>query len=79
MIKFIYMSRIHSNQSFNYLLKAFINFSQTIGYVYENLQDYNATKKRRVLKVFEDMIADMESNEKLIITCFYRTILVQSA
>ena len=45
--------------------KAFIDFSQTIDDVYENLEDYNLTKKRRVLIVFDDMIADMESNKKL--------------
>ena len=33
--------------------------------VYQNLEDYNKTKKRRVLTVFDDMIEDMESNEKL--------------
>ena len=32
--------------------------------VYENLEDYNPTKKRRVLIVFDDMIADMESDKK---------------
>ena len=30
-----------------------------------NLQDYNPTKKRTVLIVFDDMITDMESNEQL--------------
>ena len=40
-------------------------YSQTIDDVYENLDDYNPRKKRRVLIVFDDMIADMESNEKL--------------
>ena len=29
------------------------------------LEDYNPTKKRRVLKVFDDMIADMESNKNI--------------
>ena len=29
------------------------------------LRDYNPTKKRKVLIVFDDMIADMEVNEKL--------------
>ena len=33
--------------------------------VYENLEDYNPKKKRRVLIVFDDMIADMKSNKKL--------------
>ena len=45
--------------------KAFIDYSETIDDVYENLEDYNPTKKRRVLIVFDDMIADMESNKKL--------------
>ena len=30
-----------------------------------DLEDYNPEKKRRVLIVFDDMIADMESNKKL--------------
>ena len=29
------------------------------------MEDYNPTKKRRVLIVFDDMIADIESNNKL--------------
>ena len=44
--------------------EAFIDYSQTIDDAYENLQDYNSTKKRRVLIVFDDTIA-MESNKKL--------------
>ena len=61
--------------------KAFIDYSQTIYGVYENLEDFNPTKKRRVLIVFDDMIADMEYNKKLgpivtkflthYFTCFY--------
>ena len=43
-------------------LKTFIDYSQTIDGVYENLEDYNSTKERRVLIVFHDMLADMESN-----------------
>ena len=44
---------------------AFIDYSQTIDDVYKNLKDYNQTKKRRVLIVFDDMIADMESKKIL--------------
>ena len=44
--------------------KAFIDYSQKIDHVYENLEDYNPMKKRRVLIVFDDMITDMESNKK---------------
>ena len=46
-------------------LKASIDYSQIIDDVYENLEDYHPAKKRRVLIVFEDIIADMVSNKKL--------------
>ena len=45
--------------------KAFLDYSQTIDDVYENLEDYNPTKKRRVLTLFDDMIADIESDRKM--------------
>ena len=47
--------------------KAFTDYSQTIDDVYEILEDYNSAKKTKVLIVFDDMIADMESNKKLIL------------
>ena len=43
--------------------KELIDYSQAI--VYENLEDYNPKTKRRVLIVFDDMVADMESNKTL--------------
>ena len=33
--------------------------------VYENLENYNPRKKRRVLMVFDDMIADMEFEKQI--------------
>ena len=36
-----------------------------IDYVYENVEKYNPTKKRRVILVFDYIIADMESNKIL--------------
>ena len=45
--------------------KAFIDYLQIIDYIYENLEDYNATKKRKVLIVVDDVIADMEANKML--------------
>ena len=45
--------------------KVFIDYSQTVDDVHENLEDYNPTKKRRVLIVSNDMIADIESNKNL--------------
>ena len=35
--------------------KAFMDYSQTIDDVYENLKDYNPTKKRRVLIMLDDI------------------------
>ena len=73
--------------------KEFTDYSQTIDYVYENLEDHNPTKKRKVLIVFDDIIVGMESNEKIkpyshgivfkrkkahYFACFYITILFKS-
>ena len=38
---------------------AFIEYSNTMGDVYENIDDYNPIRKRKKLIVFDDMIADM--------------------
>ena len=46
-------------------LKAFINYSQIMGNVYKNLQHYNPTKKSKILIVFDNIIANIETNEKL--------------
>ena len=74
--KFIYASEINSNQSINYLstkkrtidyigknAKTLIDYSQTINNVYENLEDYNAIKKRKMLIFFDDTIVGEESNK----------------
>ena len=34
--------------------------------VYRNIEDYNPAKKRKVLIIFNNMIADMINNKKLI-------------
>ena len=33
--------------------------------IYKNTEEYNPNKKRKILIVFDDMIADMLSNKKL--------------
>ena len=43
--------------------KAFVDYSQTIDDAYEHLEDHNPTKKRKLLIVFDDMIADMKANK----------------
>ena len=34
--------------------------------IYKNIEEYNPNKKRKILIVFDDMIAEMLSNKKLI-------------
>ena len=45
--------------------KAFIEYSDDMNDVYENIEEYNPNKKRRILIVFDDMITDTLSNKKL--------------
>ena len=45
--------------------KTFIEYSQTTDDVYESLEDYNPTRRRKVSIVFDDMIADIKANKKL--------------
>ena len=42
-----------------------MEYSNDMQDVYKNIEDYNPIKKRKVLIVFHDMIADMISNNKL--------------
>ena len=70
--------------------KAFIECSNTMHDVYENIDDYNLSRKRKVLIIFDDTIADIMTNKKISInkkriiyymqkikyfTCIYHTIL----
>ena len=55
--------------------------------IYKNIEEYNPNKKRKILVVFDNLIADMLSNKypvltelfirgrKLNISCFYYTTL----
>ena len=45
--------------------KAFIEYSNDIHDVYKNIDKYDIDKDRKILIVFDDMIADMINNEKL--------------
>ena len=45
--------------------KNFIEYSNYMDDNYENIKEYNPNKKREMLIVFDDMIADMLSNKKL--------------
>ena len=45
--------------------KAFIEYSNDMQDVYKNIEEYNTDKECEILKVFDDMIADMINNKKL--------------
>ena len=45
--------------------KSFIEYSKDIQDVYKDIEDYNSGKKRKIIIVFDDMIADMINNKKL--------------
>ena len=42
---------------------AFIECSNTMDDVYDNIDDYNPTRRRKILIMFDDMIADIMSNK----------------
>ena len=43
---------------------AFIEYSNTMDDVYKNIDDYNPSRKRKILIVFDDMIADIMTNKR---------------
>ena len=54
---------------------AFIEYSNDMNDVYTDINDHNKKRENRVLIVFDDMIADIESNKKfkeIIKELFYR-------
>ena len=73
------MQKIHIKKKYQYLInkrekvglnrfndpKAFMEYSNYMQDVYKNIEDYNPIKKRKVLIIFDDMIADMINNNKL--------------
>ena len=45
----------------------FVKYSDVTDDVYKNIEEYNPNNKRKILIIFDDMIADMLSNKNLII------------
>ena len=43
-----------------------MEYSDDMDDIYENINDYDLNKIRTMLIVFDDMIADMDSNKSLI-------------
>ena len=76
--KYEYLIKNRENVGIKHLndSKAFIECSNTMNDVYENIDDYNLNRKRKILIVFDDMIADIMTNKRfqsiikeLFITC----------
>ena len=63
--KYEYLIRNRENTGIKHLndSKAFIECSNTMN-VYENIDNYNLKRKRKILIVFDDMIADIMANKK---------------
>ena len=73
------MQRIHMKKKYQYLInkrekvglnhfndpKAFMEYSNDMQDVYKNIENYNPIRKRKMLIVFDDMIADMINNNEL--------------
>ena len=72
------MLKIHINQNINFQLKrespdlkhfnnskAFIEHSNDSDDIYKKSEEYNRNRKRKILIVLDDIIADMFSNKKL--------------
>ena len=44
--------------------KVFIEYSNDMDDIYKNIEEYNSNKKRKIIIVLHNMIADMLSNKK---------------
>ena len=60
--------------------KAFIKYSNDMQNVAKDIDEYNFDKERKILIVFDDMIADMINNKKLnsIVTELFLLFLLQN-
>ena len=45
--------------------KAFIEYSNDMDDIYKSIEGYNPNKKRKIIIVFDHLVADMLSNKKL--------------
>ena len=61
-----FLVKKHKNAGTKHLndSNSFIEWFNTMDDVYENIDDYNTSRKRKVLIVFDDMIADIMANKK---------------
>ena len=64
--KYEYLIKNRENAGIEHLndSKAFIECSNTMDDIYENIDKYNPNRKRKILIVFDDIIADIMTNKK---------------
>ena len=64
--KYEYLIKNRENAGIKHLndSKVFIECSNTMDDVYQNIDDYHLNRKRKILIVFDDMIADIITNKK---------------
>ena len=64
--KYEYLIKNRENAGIKHLndSKAFIECSNTMNDIYENIDDYNPNRKRKILIIFDDMIIDVMTNKK---------------
>ena len=64
--KYEYLIKNRENVGIKYLndSKVFIECSNTMDDVYENIDDYNPNRKRKILIIFDDMIVGIMTNKK---------------
>ena len=64
--KYWFLNKKRKNTGIKHLndLKVFIEHSNTMDDISNNIDDYNPTRKRKILFVFDDMIADIMTNKK---------------
>ena len=65
-LKYEYLIKNRENAGIKHVndYNAFIECSNTMDDVYESINDYNRNRKRKILIVFDDMIADIMANKK---------------
>ena len=64
--KYEYLIKNRENTGIKHLndSKAFTECSNTMNDIYENIKDCNSNKRRKILIVFDDIIADIVTNKK---------------
>ena len=64
--KYEYLIKNHKNTGIKHLNdpNAFIECSNTTDDVYESINDYNPTRKRKILIIFDDTITEIKKNKK---------------